>query len=157
MGLVDKINRLMNPDADMEGYDDDDYAFDDGYTDGGFATGMQQNQAGYQQQNNNQNAGMGGGNALELKVVKPERFEDGTAIADHLLSNRTVVLNLEDTNAEVSRRLIDFLTGVTYSIDGNLKRVADHTFVITPNNVALSAERMSQQQQQQRADTFGGF
>ena len=55
MGLVDKINRLMNPDADMEGYDDDDYAFDDGYTDGGFATGMQQNQAGYQQNNNNRN------------------------------------------------------------------------------------------------------
>ena len=155
MGIVDKINHLMNPDA-AEEYDDGDYMFDEA-GDTGYGQDYQQTQQGYPQQNTRPGAAMGGA-GLELKVVKPERFEDGTTIADHLLANRTVVLNLEDTNAEVARRLIDFLTGVTYSIDGNLKKVADHTFVITPNNVALSAERMSaQRQQQQRTDTFGGF
>ena len=149
MGLVDKLNQLMNPDS-VEDYDDGDYMFDEG-VDQGYAQDYPQ--AGYAQPQA-QAQGFSSG-ALELKVVKPERFEDASPIADHLLSRRTIVLNLEDTNSEVSRRLIDFLSGVAYSIDGNLKKVADHTFVITPNNVVLSAERMSQPQQ--KADTFGGF
>ncbi len=151
MGLVDKLNQLMNPDS-VEDYDDGDYMFDDG-ADQGYAQDYQQ--TGYTQPQHQAQQGYSAG-ALELKVVKPERFEDASPIADHLLSRRTIVLNLEDTNSEVSRRLIDFLSGVAYSIDGNLKKVADHTFVITPNNVVLSAERMSQPQQQ-KADTFGGF
>ncbi|MBQ8697269.1 MAG: cell division protein SepF [Clostridia bacterium] len=148
MGLVDKLNQLMNPDS-VEDYDDGDYMFDDG-ADQGYAQDYQQ--TGYAQPQPQQGFSS---SALELKVVKPERFEDASSIADHLLSRRTIVLNLEDTNSEVSRRLIDFLSGVAYSIDGNLKKVADHTFVITPNNVVLSAERMSAPQQ--KADTFGGF
>ena len=150
MGIVDKLNQLMNPDS-VEDYDDGDYMFDDGNTSSGYATDYQQ--PGYAQQHQAQQGYSP--NALELKVVKPEKFEDASPIADHLLSRRTIVLNLEDTNNEVARRLIDFLSGVAYSIDGNLKKVADHTFVITPNNVVLSAERMSQSQR--KTDTFGGF
>ena len=75
------------------------------------------------------------GSAIELKVVKPDRFENVSQIADHLLNKRTVVLNLESTNKETARRLIDFLSGVAYSIDGQLKRVANNAYVITPNNV----------------------
>jgi len=151
MGIVDKLNQLMNPDS-VEDYDDGDYMFgDEGDTTG---YGADYQQSGYTQQAP-QGAAQGfQPNALELKVVKPEKFEDASSIADHLLNKRTIVLNLEDTNSEVARRLIDFLSGVAYSIDGNLKKVADHTFVITPNNVVLSAERMSQQT---KADTFGGF
>lgn len=79
-----------------------------------------------------------GGSSIELKVVRPERFEDVSSIADHLLSGRTVVLNLEATNKDMSRRLIDFLSGVAYSIEGQLKRVANDTYIITPNNVDVS-------------------
>jgi len=76
-----------------------------------------------------------GGAALEMKVVKPEHFESVPQIADHLLNKRTVVLNLENTNKETARRLIDFLSGVAYSIDGSLKKIASNAYVITPNNV----------------------
>lgn len=79
-----------------------------------------------------------GGNNIGLKVVRPERFESVSQIADHLLKNRTVVLNLEATTKDVARRLIDFLSGVAYSIDGQLKRVANNTYIITPNNVDVS-------------------
>ncbi len=83
-----------------------------------------------------------GGSSIELKVVRPERFEDVSSIADHLLGGRTVVLNLEAADAAVSRRLIDFLSGVAYSIDGQLKRVANSTYIITPNNVDVSDSAM---------------
>lgn len=75
------------------------------------------------------------GNAIELKVVKPEHFESVTQIADHLLKKRTIVLNLENTNKETARRLIDFLSGVAYSIEGSLKKIASNAYVITPSNV----------------------
>ncbi len=89
------------------------------------------------------NTGMSiNGSAIELKVVKPDRFENVSQIADHLLNKRTVVLNLESTNKETARRLIDFLSGVAYSIDGQLKRVANNAYVITPNNVDISGDQM---------------
>ena len=64
------------------------------------------------------------GASLELKVVRPKEFESVPQIADHLLHRRTVVLNLEETNKETARRVIDFLSGVAYSLDGQLKKVA---------------------------------
>ena len=79
-----------------------------------------------------------GGSSIEMKVVRPERFDSVSSIADHLLSGRTVVLNLEIATKETSRRLIDFLSGVAYSIDGQIKRIANNTYIITPNNVDVS-------------------
>ena len=82
--------------------------------------------------------------ALELKVVRPESFDAVTAIADHLINRCTVVLNLEATNKETAKRLIDFLSGVAYSIHGSVRRVATNTFVITPSNVGVSGEALSE-------------
>ncbi len=79
-----------------------------------------------------------GGSSIELKVVRPEHFEDVSGIADHLLGGRTVVLNLEAASKDVARRLLDFLSGVAYSIEGQMKRVAASTYIITPNNVDVS-------------------
>ena len=81
-----------------------------------------------------------GASALELKVVRPETYDAAGKIADHLLNRRTVVLNLEATNKETAKRLIDFLSGVAYSINGNIRRVATNTFVITPSNVGITGE-----------------
>lgn len=78
--------------------------------------------------------------ALEMKIVKPDKFEDVTTIADHLLQRRTVVLNLENTSKENVRRILDFLSGTIYAIEGNMKRAANSTYVITPKNVDVSAE-----------------
>ncbi len=87
---------------------------------------------------------MGGGSAIELKVVKPQNFDDAAQVADHLLSKRTVVLNLEDTNKEAARRILDFLTGVAYSIGGNIKKVATSAYVVTPSNVDVSEGQIKQ-------------
>ena len=76
-----------------------------------------------------------------MKVVKPDRFEAVTQIAEHLLSHKTVVLNLEETNKETIRRIIDFMSGVAFAIEGNIKRVASSTYVITPKNVEVSGEQ----------------
>ena len=84
------------------------------------------------------------GAALELKVVKPERYEVVPQIADHLLNRRTVVLNLEASNKESSRRIIDFLSGVAYAIYGKLSKVAVNTYLITPANINVSGEALNE-------------
>lgn len=146
--FVDKIRGFVNPDSINDNYDDD-YNFIDeedeaqeSYGDTTYA-GTQSFQTG--------NGGMSlNGTSLELKVMRPDRFESVTQIADHLLNRRTVVLNLEATNKETSRRIIDFLSGVAYSISGNLKRVANNTFVITPCNVDVSNDIQEAQKAQSK-------
>ena len=72
---------------------------------------------------------------IELKVVRPESFEDVRTVADYLLADYTVVLNLELLDRAASLRMLDFLNGITYSKDGEIKKVAQSTYIITPNNV----------------------
>ena len=79
---------------------------------------------------------------LQVVLVKPDRFEDVTSIADHLNDKKTVVLNLEAANREVSRRIIDFLSGVAYANHGNIKKVANSTFIIVAYDVDLMGELM---------------
>ncbi len=74
---------------------------------------------------------------LQVVLVKPERFENASEIADHLRDKRTVVLNLESTNKEIARRLLDFLSGVAYANEGKIKKVAVSTYIITPYNVDI--------------------
>ena len=74
---------------------------------------------------------------LQVVLVKPERFENASEIADHLREKRTVVLNLEQTDKNIARRLIDFLSGVAYSNEGTIKKVALSTYIITPYNVEI--------------------
>ena len=80
----------------------------------------------------------------KVVLVKPESFEDASTIADHLNNKRTVVLNLESTNKEVSRRLVDFLSGVAYANNGQIKRVANSTFIITPYNVDIMGDLLDE-------------
>lgn len=81
---------------------------------------------------------------LQVVLVKPERFDDASTVADHLNAKRTVVLNLESTNKEVSRRLVDFLSGVAYANNGQIKRVANSTFIITPYNVDIMGDLLDE-------------
>lgn len=78
---------------------------------------------------------------IQVVLFKPERFGDETrVIADELLKNRTVVLNLEDTNKDMSRRIIDFLSGVAYAKQGKIKKIAKSTFIIMPENVDFTGD-----------------
>ena len=78
-----------------------------------------------------------GFDAFVVVLVKPDRFENAAEIADHLREKRTVVLNLEQTNKEVSRRILDFLSGAAYAQEGKVKKVALSTYIITPYNVDI--------------------
>ena len=77
---------------------------------------------------------------LQVVLVKPERFDEAAAIGDNLNEKRTVVLNLESTNRDVARRLLDFLSGVAYASNGQIKRVANSTYIITPYNVDVMGD-----------------
>ena len=77
---------------------------------------------------------------LQVVLVKPERFENASEIADHLREKRTVVLNLESTNKDIARRLVDFLSGVAYANEGKIKKVANSTYIITPYNVDIMGD-----------------
>ena len=77
---------------------------------------------------------------LKVVLVKPERFENASEIADHLREKRTVVLNLESTNKDIARRLVDFLSGVAYAGEGKIKKVAANTYIITPYSVDIMGD-----------------
>ena len=77
---------------------------------------------------------------LKVVLVKPERFENASEIADHLKEKRTVVINLESTNKDIARRLIDFLSGVAYAGEGKIKKVAASTYIITPYHVDIMGD-----------------
>lgn len=74
---------------------------------------------------------------LQVILVKPESYENVREVADHLRNKCAVVLNLEFTNSDTARRLVDFLTGCTYALDGKIKKVATNTYIITPFNVDI--------------------
>lgn len=77
---------------------------------------------------------------LKVVLVKPERFENASEIADHLREKRTVVLNLESTNKDIARRLVDFLSGVAYAGEGKIKKVSANTYIITPYSVDIMGD-----------------
>lgn len=81
---------------------------------------------------------------LQVVLVKPDKFEDARAIADHLNDKRTVVLNLEAASKDVARRLVDLLNGVAYANGGQLKKVSTNTYIITPYNVNVSGDLLDE-------------
>ena len=74
---------------------------------------------------------------MQVVLVKPDRFDSVTEIAEHLRSKHAVVLNLESTTKDVARRLVDFLSGCAYALDGKIKKIAISTYIITPYNVDI--------------------
>ena len=83
--------------------------------------------------------------SVELKIVKSDNFQDGIKIADYLINRKTVVLNLEETNKETARRLIDFLAGVAYALQGQIERVSERTFVVTPSNIEITSDQLKEE------------
>lgn len=77
---------------------------------------------------------------IQVVLVKPEKYANGSEVADHLLANRTVVLNLENTEKATARRLLDFLSGAAYAHQGKIQRVAASTYLITPANVQFEGD-----------------
>lgn len=83
--------------------------------------------------------------SLQVVLVKPDRFDEVTTIADHLNEGKTVVLNLEDSVRETSRRIVDFLSGVAYANGGNMRKVAKNTFIIVAHGVDVMGELLPEE------------
>ena len=83
--------------------------------------------------------GSGGGD-LQVHLVVPKSFNDAQQIADQYKDSIPVILNLQGTDADLAKRLIDFASGLTYALDGGMQRIADKVFMLTPRNVEISAE-----------------
>ena len=95
--------------------------------------------------------GVGGAGQVQVHLVLPRSFNDAQQIADKFKAHVPVILNLQSSDNELSKRLIDFASGLTYALDGSMQRVADKVFLLTPKNVELSAEERA------RALDRGGF
>ena len=136
-GFVDKFKRLWDAPEDE---------YDNGYDEYGYAEEESANYfeevTSYSTSNRrNKVVNISATAKLQVAIFKPERFgEETRAIADELIKTHTVVLNLEETNKDMSRRIIDFLSGVAYANRGKIKRVASSTFIIIPNNVDLTGD-----------------
>ncbi len=87
----------------------------------------------------------------KVHLVVPRSFNDAQQIADRFKASIPVILNLQNADTDLSKRLIDFASGLTYALDGSMQRVADKVFLLTPRNVELSAEERA------RALERGGF
>ena len=140
MGFIDELKRLARP------YEDEEDDFDDFEPVGRSnvvrekARDREATDTVYDQnadRRNNKVVNIHTTTQLQVVLVKPDRFEAASEIADHLREKRTVVLNLESTQKDISRRLLDFLSGVAYANEGKIKKVAISTYIITPYNVDI--------------------
>jgi cell division inhibitor SepF len=86
-----------------------------------------------------QNGG-GGRGGVQVHLVIPKSFNDAQQVADQFKDDVPVILNLQGTDTDLSKRLIDFASGLTYALDGGMQRIADKVFLLTPRNVEVSAE-----------------
>ncbi len=139
MGMMDKIKQMVKLPLEDE-YDEE--TLDEVSQDSVFSSKKQseeepkKNEGGiFGIKAQKSTTGVKTGSQIQVVLVKPSRFEDAPSIADHLNEHKTVVLNLENANREISRRLIDFLSGTAYAQGGNIKKVAHSTYIITPDNV----------------------
>ena len=142
MSMFDSLKSKLGIDSEAESYVDDteDEIFPGGQG-GAAAQGYTQQEV---KQHSNKVMNINATTQLQVVLVKPERFDDASSIADQLNAKHTVVLNLESASKEVSRRLIDFLSGVAYANNGQIKRVATSTFIITPYNVDIMGDLLDE-------------
>lgn len=81
-----------------------------------------------------------GGSGMEVCVIKPTSVEDAREITETLLNNRTVVLNVEGLDVEIAQRIIDFTSGSCFAISGNLQKISNYIFIVTPASVDISGD-----------------
>lgn len=86
----------------------------------------------------------GGNTGVRVHLVIPKSFNDAQQVADKFKDNIPVVLNLQTSDTDLSKRLIDFASGLTYALDGGMQRIADKVFMLTPRNVEISAEERAE-------------
>ena len=133
MGIIDNLKRVMKPYDDGAFGDYVDVPRDSGSS--VWSEGEELNAP--EKPIGNKVVNIHATTRLQVVLVMPEQYEAAREIADHLRDKRTVVLHLENTTKDVSRRILDFVSGVAYAQDGKIKKVAVSTFIVTPYNVDI--------------------
>ena len=131
MSFLDELKKWTHP------YDDEDDDFEEEFEEMPRKETAFEDRRSRVDSRNNKVVNIHATTQLKVVLVKPERFENASELADHLKDKRTVVLNLENTDKNIARRLIDFLSGVAYANEGTIKKVAMGTYIITPYNVEI--------------------
>ena len=142
-GLLSRFNRGKDSSRDRDDYDDYDDDYDErparqtpsrashpAHQSGGSSKVTPMRQPSSRRQAPN----------MEVCVIKPSSVEDAREITETLLSGRTVILNLEGLDLEVAQRIIDFTSGATFAINGNLQKISNYIFLVTPTNVDISGD-----------------
>ena len=143
MSLMDELRRLARPYEDEEDYEED-FELEEPFVETkeerktrGRTREEDDMERDYADTSRDKVVNINTTTQLQVVLVKPEKFQDASAIADHLRDKRTVVLNLESANKDVARRMVDFLSGAAYAQEGKIKKVAVATYIITPYNVDI--------------------
>ena len=143
MSLMDELRRLARPYEDEEDYEDE-FELEEPFVETkeerktrGRTREEDDMERDYADTSRDKVVNINTTTQLQVVLVKPEKFQDASAIADHLRDKRTVVLNLESANKDVARRMVDFLSGAAYAQEGKIKKVAVATYIITPYNVDI--------------------
>lgn len=143
MGLVDKLKQWTNLDT-YDDNDDEPTAEPDASSAFTRKNNTAQEPVTYASGKTGKFATINTTPKLQVVLVKPESFDEASGIADYLKQTHTVVLNLEGTNRDTARRLLDFLSGVAYAIQGKIQKVANNTFIIVPFNVGITGDIMDE-------------
>ena len=143
MSLMDELRRLARPYEDEEDYEED-FELEEPFVETkeerktrGRKREEDDMERDYADTSRDKVVNINTTTQLQVVLVKPEKFQDASAIADHLRDKRTVVLNLESANKDVARRMVDFWSGAAYAQEGKIKKVAVATYIITPYNVDI--------------------
>ena len=143
MSLMDELRRLARPYEDEEDYEED-FELEEPFVETkeerktrGRKREEDDMERDYADTSRDKVVNINTTTQLQVVLVKLEKFQDASAIADHLRDKRTVVLNLESANKDVARRMVDFLSGAAYAQEGKIKKVAVATYIITPYNVDI--------------------
>lgn len=83
--------------------------------------------------------------SLEIVVLEPGQYEEAQTAADYLKTHRPIVLNLRNAHKDLGRRVVDFLSGVAYALDGHMHRVGDEIFLFAPAHVSITAEHVREE------------
>ena len=162
MGFMDKLLDVMRLNEDDYEFDNDDYEFEDDYeeeevkekkpsrkerkeeqqakrseTNFDMSERRQKNVNKITPITENKKRGQQG---MEVCVIKPNAIEDELEITETLLNGRTVVINMEGLNVEIAQRIIDFTSGATFAMHGNLQKISNYIFLATPNGVDISGD-----------------
>ncbi len=130
-------SRLRGRKSQDSDYDDDDYDFEETRSSAPKTFSQQSSNSKVTQLRTVKKAS---GSSMSVCVIKPISVEDSREITETLLAGRAVVLNLEGLDLEIAQRIIDFSSGSCYAIGGNLQKISNYIFIITPSNVDVSGD-----------------